>query len=118
MVPRLLNVAVRGVPAGVVLIFLVFGVSACCDERALPRAIEQLQSPNASDRNKALHVVGRCGERSERAVPRIAQLMYDKNVGVASSAAYALRKIDTPSARAALKAAEDTRARGTSASAR
>lgn len=36
----------------------------------------------------------------------IERLMYDENVGVASSAAYALRKIDTPSARAALKSAE------------
>ncbi len=98
-------------------IIAVFG-SACCDEKALPQAFERLHSENASERNKALHVVGRCGARAERAVPRIAQLMYDKNVGVASSAAYALRKIDTPSARTALKTAEDARARRTTTSAR
>jgi HEAT repeat protein len=39
--------------------------------------------------------------------------MYDKNVGVASSAAYALRKIDSKEARAALKAAEEVRAKRT-----
>ena len=81
-------------------------VQGCCDEAALPRAIDQLASPRASERNQALHAVGRCGERSERAVPLIERLMYDPNVGVASSAAYALRRIDTPSARQALKAAE------------
>jgi len=85
-------------------------MQGCCDEAAVPKAIAQLSSPDASERNKALHVVGRCGERSERAVPTIERLMYDKNVGVASSAAYALRRIDTPSARQALKAAEDRRA--------
>lgn len=79
---------------------------SCCDEGALPRAIDQLTSPKASERNKALHLVGRCGSKAERAVPMIERLMYDENVGVASSAAYALRKIDTPSARAALKSAE------------
>ena len=81
-------------------------VSACCDEEALPGAIDQLTSPKESDRNRALHIVGRCGTKADRAVPTIERLMYDQNVGVASSAAYALRKIDTPSARAALKAAE------------
>jgi|LakMenE01Jun11ns_1017448.scaffolds.fasta_scaffold9476581_1 hypothetical protein len=98
-------------------IISVFG-SACCDEKALPHAFERLQSESASERNKALHILGRCGGRAERAVPHIAQLMYDKNVGVASSAAYALRRIDTPSARAALKTAEEARARRTTTSAR
>ena len=94
-----------------VAVLSIAAAAGCCDEKALPRAIAALQSDSAAERNKALHVVGRCGERSERAVPVIAGLMYDRNVGVASSAAYALRRIDTPSARAALKAAEDARAR-------
>lgn len=101
---------------GLVLV-VAFG-SACCDEKALPEAFERLQSESASERNKALHVLGRCGERAERAVPRIAQLMYDKNVGVASSAAYALRRIDTSSARTALKTAEDARTKRATTSAR
>jgi len=91
---------------GTVLALFLSLLSACCDEAALPKAIDQLTSSKASDRNKALHTVGRCGTKADRAVPTIERLMYDQNVGVASSAAYALRKIDTPSARAALKAAE------------
>jgi len=84
--------------------------AACCDQRALPNALKNLYSPQASDRNKALLLIAKCGDRAESAVPRITQLMYDENVGVASSAAYALRSIDTKSARAALKAAEQARA--------
>lgn len=104
--------------SALLILALVLFSTACCDEQALPRAIERLQSESASEQNKALHVVGRCGARAERAVPQIAQLMYDKNVGVASSAAYALRRIDTPAARAALKAAEDARSKRPRASAR
>jgi HEAT repeat protein len=85
-------------------------LAACCDERALPTAIRNLYSDKASDRNKALLLIARCGDRAETSVPRIAQLMYDENVGVASSAAYALRSIDTKAARSALKAAEQARA--------
>ena len=95
----------RGILAAL-FIALCAVVQGCCDEDALPRAIDQLSSPKASERNQALHVVGRCGQRSESAVPTIERLMYDQNVGVASSAAYALRRIDTHSARQALKAAE------------
>lgn len=82
----------------------------CCDDKALPKALRDLYSEKPSDRNKALLLIAKCGERAESAVPRINQLMYDENVGVASSAAYALRSIDTKSARAALKAAEKARA--------
>jgi HEAT repeat protein len=42
-------------------------------------------------------------------VQRIAALMYDPNVGVASSAAYALRKMNSREAREALEAAEQAR---------
>lgn len=97
--------------SGFVLLLCLLLVSACCDELALPGAIDQLTSPKASDRNRALHIVGRCGTKADRAVPTIERLMYDQNVGVASSAAYALRKIDTPSARAALAAAEQLKRR-------
>ena len=99
---------VRTLPALAGFAALVM-MAGCCDEKALPGAMQRLESSQASERNQALHVVGRCGQRAESAVPTIARLMYDKNVGVASSAAYALRKIDTPSARAALQAAEEAR---------
>ncbi len=93
---------------------LALGVSiaatGCCDKDGLPNALRALNSDKASERNKALLLIAKCGERGEPAVPRIAQLMYDENVGVASSAAYALRCIDSKRARLALKAAEDARA--------
>jgi HEAT repeat protein len=89
---------------------LVVLLAGCCDERALPTALKNINSAKPSDRNKALQVIAQCGARSESAVSRIAQLMYDENVGVASSAAYALRKIDSKAARAALKEAEKRRA--------
>ena len=85
-------------------------VTGCCDKDSLPNALRALNSEKASERNKALLLIAKCGERAEPAVPRIAQLMYDENVGVASSAAYALRCIDSKRARLALKAAEDARA--------
>lgn len=98
-----------------VRLFLAFLISltvtACCDEKALSGALKDIYSDKASQRNKALQVISQCGKRGESAVPRIAQLMYDDNVGVASSAAYALRKIDSKAARAALKRAEDARNR-------
>lgn len=87
-------------------------ITACCDEKALSGALKDIYSDKAHQRNKALQVISQCGKRGESAVPRISQLMYDENVGVASSAAYALRTIDSKAARAALKRAEDARKRG------
>jgi hypothetical protein len=84
--------------------------TGCCDDRALPGALKALYSEKASERNKALLLISKCGHKADSAVPRIAQLMYDENVGVASSAAYALRCIDSKGARAALKSAEQARA--------
>jgi HEAT repeat protein len=89
---------------------LIVCTTGCCDEKGLPRALRDLYSEKASERNKALLFVSKCGDRVESAVPRISQLLYDENVGVASSAAYALRCIDTNNARAALKRAENARA--------
>jgi HEAT repeat protein len=90
--------------------FIAAQLAGCCDDTALPSALKNLSSDKASERNKALLLIAQCGKRGEASVPRIAQLMYDENVGVASSAAYALRSIDTKSARAALKTAENARA--------
>lgn len=89
---------------------VIFFTTGCCEEKGLPNALRDLYSERASERNKALLLISKCGDRVESAVPRISQLLYDENVGVASSAAYALRCIDTKNARAALKRAEDARA--------
>lgn len=89
---------------------LLFFATGCCDEKGLPSALRDLYSDKASERNKALLLISKCGDRADSAVPRMSQLLYDENVGVASSAAYALRCIDTKNARAALKRAENARA--------
>jgi HEAT repeat protein len=77
-------------------------LAGCCDKEALPEAFDQLYSSQAAERNKAALVLARCGERSDKAVPRLSQLLYDENVGVQSSAAYALQEIGTEKAKAAL----------------
>jgi len=89
---------------------LIIFTTGCCDEKGLPNALRDLYSEKASERNKALLLMSKCGDRVESAVPRISQLLFNENVGVASSAAYALRCIDTKNARAALTRAEDARA--------
>jgi len=94
-----------------IVLSLTISVTGCCDKDGVPKAIRSLNSENASERNKALLLLAKCSERAEPAVPRMIQLMYDQNVGVASSAAYALRSIDSQRARAALKAAEAARAK-------
>jgi HEAT repeat protein len=86
-------------------------LAGCCKESELPQAVQGLYSADPRDQNRSLQVLAQCGARSESSVPRIAALMYDSNVGVASSAAYALRKIDSKQAREALKVAEDARRR-------
>lgn len=85
-------------------------LSACCDEAQLGSAKRELYSGDHRRQTKALQAVGRCGELANDVVPYIASLMYDKNVGVASAAAYALRRIDSVPARKALEKAEKMRA--------
>ena len=84
--------------------------TGCCKETEIPRAVRGLYSQEARERNSSLQTLAQCSAKAESSVPRIAALMYDKNVGVASSAAYALRKIDSKKAREALRRAEDARA--------
>jgi hypothetical protein len=91
---------------------LTLNVTACCHEAELPQAVRGLYSREVRERNQSLQLIAQCGGRAETiesSVPRIAALMYDQNVGVASSAAYALRRINTDGARAALKTAEEGR---------
>lgn len=77
----------------------ILTLTGCCDSERIPGYIRNLNSSSASERNEAALKLARCGGKAERAVPTLAQLLYDDNVGVQSAAAYALRKIDTPSAR-------------------
>ncbi|MBX7143923.1 MAG: hypothetical protein K1X79_05680 [Oligoflexia bacterium] len=90
---------------------LVVLLAGCCDEKAIPREVEALYSSAAKERNEAALALARCGGEASRAVGRLGQLLYDQNVGVQSSAAYALRKIDTPEARGILERAINAKKR-------
>lgn len=93
------------------LTLLVLVICGCCDNDSIPKNINKLQSGYASVRNEAALSLARCGAKASAAVPTLSRLIYDDNVGVQSSAAYALRKIDTKEARAVLARAEEKRAR-------
>jgi HEAT repeat protein len=86
-------------------------ISGCCKEAELPSASRGLYSSDHREKTQSLQILARCGVKAESSVQRIAALMYDKNVGVASAAAYALRKIDSKEARQALETAEQARQR-------
>ena len=92
-------------------ILLTIMLTACCNKDSIPKAERLLYSNLARERNDAALELARCGSAADKAVPRLSQLLYDENVGVQSASAYALRKIDTQSARDALKRAEDARKR-------
>lgn len=83
----------------------------CCDSASIPKFIEKLDSQNTRERNEAALSLARCGSRAGKAVPRLAELLYDPSVGIQSSAAYALRQIDTPAARAVMEKVEAGRKR-------
>ncbi len=86
------------------------GSVGCCSESELPGFKKGLYSSVAKERNSAALGLAKCGEKASDSVSRLGQLLYDENVGVQSSAAYALRKIDTESARVLLQRAESARA--------
>ena len=82
---------------------------SCCNEDKIKTYSDDLYSSTSSVRNEAALQLARCGGKASSEVPRLAQMLYDNNVGVQSSAAYALRKIDTQGARDALESAEAAR---------
>jgi hypothetical protein len=94
-----------------VFIAALIGLSGCCREAEIPSALKGLYSSDPREKNRSLQVLAQCPQQSEPSVQRIAALMYDGNVGVASSAAYALRKIDSKEAREALQVAVTNRER-------
>lgn len=88
----------------VYLLISVMILSGCCAADDSAQARQGLYSASAHERNEAALTLARClGPEAEASVPRLIQLLYDPNTGIQSSAAYALRRIDTPSARAALE---------------
>jgi HEAT repeat protein len=88
---------------------VVFLFSGCCDASKISANTKQLYSSKASEKNQALLELAKCGEEAKGATQRIGALLYDENVGVQSSAAYALREIDTPESRKILERAQKNR---------
>ena len=87
------------------ILLLSLAGAGCCNEEKIPAYSNDLYSDASHVRNEAALQLARCGGKAEIAVPKLAQMLYDSNVGVQSSAAYALRKIDSKSARQALASA-------------
>lgn len=81
---------------------LLTSVACGPSKEELPQLIKDLRSSESATRNKAALALAEFGTDGEKAVPSLIQLLNDKSGGVRSSAAYALRKIDTPEARRAL----------------
>ncbi len=79
-------------------------LAGCEDSSRVPEHMQTLRRGTAHEKSEAAMSLGRIG--SPKAVPAVGiliSLLEDQNTGVQSSAAYALRKIDTPAARRALK---------------
>ncbi|MDZ4787305.1 MAG: HEAT repeat domain-containing protein [bacterium] len=93
------------------LMYLCLFIISCADSKdEIPRLLKELNSSDAKIRNDAALGLASWGApHSNQAVPRLIELMYDQNIGVQSAAAYALRRIDTPEARIALKKASKRR---------
>ena len=86
----------------VIILVLTLVLGACCSQEKANEAGKQLSSSSSKERNKAAMVLSGCGSKAVKFVPKLIELLYDPNIGVQSSAAFALRKIDTDEAREAL----------------
>ena len=84
------------------IVFL--GALACREsaETAVPRLVKDLESPTPSVRNAACQALATYGPDARDATKPLIRRLYDENIGIRSSAAFALRKIDSPEATAAL----------------
>lgn len=69
----------------------------------IKRLKQELRSSDSRTRNQAALQAAALGKQGEPLVPELIALLRDPNGGIRSSAAYALRAIDTPSAKAALE---------------
>lgn len=82
--------------------FCLFSACKESSETAVPFLVSQLSSKESGDRNKAALKLASYGKEAGPAVKPLIRLLQDDNGGVRSSAAYALRQIDTLEARKAL----------------
>ena len=84
--------------------FLLSSLLACREaaETAIPKLIHELGAKDSKTRSQAAQQLAGYGSDASKAVPALVRTLEDPNGGVRSSAAFALRKIDTPQARKAL----------------
>jgi HEAT repeat protein len=82
--------------------FCLFSACRESPETAVPSLVTKLSSSESGDRNRAALKLASYGKKAEPAVKPLIRLLQDDNGGVRSSAAYALRQIDTLEARKAL----------------
>ena len=68
----------------------------------VPKLVAQLKSKQSGERNRAALKLGSYGKDAKAAVNALVERLSDENNGVRTSAAYALRQIDTPEAQRAL----------------
>ncbi len=113
MTPNSINLPQYPIVLLRLLIYMLLGasLSGCCSQDKADALRTKLYSASARERSQAASSLAYCGSKAESAVPRLAQLLYDENAGVQSMAAYALRKIDTPRARAIMKRTDESRRR-------
>ena len=85
---------------------LLLGTLPACKEAAstaVPKLIKQLNAKESSQRNEAAQSLARYGTEAQPATQALVRALWDDNLGVRSSAAYALGKIGTPAASAAIE---------------
>ena len=86
-----------------ILLSLLLSLGCSGDTAAeLKQLKHELRSADGRIRNQAALRAASLGKKGEPLVPELVALLRDPNGGIRSSAAYALRAIDTPAAQTAL----------------
>jgi len=86
------------------ILLSAFILTSCGEspDTVVPVLIKELQSKDSQERNRAALKLASYGDKADPATKELIHLLKDDNGGVRSSAAYALRKIGSPKAQAAL----------------
>ena len=88
------------------LSILLLTLSSCNSATELKTLKRDLRSSDTKVKNQAALRAASFGKSAEPLVPELIMLLRDPNGGVRSSAAFALREIDSDDARAALEKAK------------
>ena len=90
--------------SSVVLCYAFLLLAGCREsaQTAVPKLIAQLKSKDAHQRNLAALDLANYGPQAKDAVRPLIDTLWDKNMGVRTSAAVALTAIDTPEAKKAI----------------